>query len=546
MTTRGGNGNRTWSGERRHLDSPFVREESFVRAALPEVPLVQAETPYLLAFEYAGPAPPPEDEVAVEFEDESALEDEAVRPDEHPLDHPMLHEESEYDSLDWEAASRSSASPADESPQLWQRSQDGLIDVESEAPAELYEGPDLTVPDDFLLYLDELVDEEVFDGETRSAQQEWQAVPGIHRHFHGDTAQEKFARYLDLRPLYQQAAGASDPAAWINEHIVALSFFGKSTPGHRDLRGPLAAAEDALRRQGSTPRISRFWGFVPRTMRTQAKLSNHALGRAVDIDPATNPHVHNRDEILVIREATRVDLGRPQPHEVMRRASRHFQETFSRTWLEQQSREVRDAAARRRAKLEEYASVGFLTLEQPLIDALVHAGFTWGGNWNAEKDFMHFDLAAGTRAPAATGAAARGLTEPAPRVTITGEQVRFVQRVLNAAQGENLKVDGDYGPLTRGALERFRGRYRLGTGGALDEGTELAIAQRALEELRRQSLFAQFGVMDATTRDVLDAFRTERGLGAGASLDATRSALADALERSGAPVAPLAPIRARV
>ncbi len=111
-----------------------------------------------------------------------------------------------------------------------------------------------------------------------------------------------------------------------------------------------------------------------------------------------------------------------------------------------------------------------------------------------------------------------------------GDLVRFAQRVLNAAEGERLKEDGVLGKLTRSALERFRRKHNLGAGGVIDDKTQLALAQRALEEIRMQSLFAQLGLLDTATRQELIAFKSERGLGADDRFDAaTRAALADAL-----------------
>lgn len=118
----------------------------------------------------------------------------------------------------------------------------------------------------------------------------------------------------------------------------------------------------------------------------------------------------------------------------------------------------------------------------------------------------------------------------------TAERVRFTQRVLNAIARENLTVDGILGPRTRGALQRFRQRLNLGAGGDLDPSTELALAQRALEEMVQQSLFARFGTHDAETERALIDFKRAQGLDASAELDAgTRTALADALERRARP-----------
>ena len=138
---------------------------------------------------------------------------------------------------------------------------------------------------------------------------------------------------------------------------------------------------------------------------------------------------------------------------------------------------------------------------------------------------------------------------PIPRVYTStkppAELVRFAQRVLNAAEGERLKVDGDLGRITYGALERFRRKYNFGMGGVLDVKTQLALAQRTLEEIRQQSLFPQLGVLDTATREALVTFKSERGLGTDPTLDAaTRAALTDALaQRVSVPSAPLQVIR---
>jgi murein DD-endopeptidase MepM/ murein hydrolase activator NlpD/peptidoglycan hydrolase-like protein with peptidoglycan-binding domain len=124
-------------------------------------------------------------------------------------------------------------------------------------------------------------------------------------------------------------------------------------------------------------------------------------------------------------------------------------------------------------------------------------------------------------------------TRPASTSTKTpAELVRFAQRVLNATEATRLDDDGDLGRLTRGALERFRKKYNLGAGGVLDDKTQLALAQRAIEEIAQQSIFAKPGVRDAKTEQVLITFKSDRGLGFNATLDAaTRAALTDALSR---------------
>jgi peptidoglycan hydrolase-like protein with peptidoglycan-binding domain len=108
--------------------------------------------------------------------------------------------------------------------------------------------------------------------------------------------------------------------------------------------------------------------------------------------------------------------------------------------------------------------------------------------------------------------------------------IRFTQRVLNATEGERLDDDGDLGRFTRGALDRFRKKYNLGTGGILDDTTQLALAQRALEEIAQQSIFPKIGVLDTKTEQALIAFKSKHGLTLNAMLDAaTRTTLANAL-----------------
>ncbi len=539
------------------LESPFLGEDLFVEEPEAEwetrLAALEMESPFQHAFEQGRTIPIEPEELEEEFVeggDETPEEGFPKYPGEPEQEEQFSEAEashSEEELLSLEGEKDVFRSGDEEAILVTEtlRTEDEAHEAEPEEEAvglatygQLPEGPLVPTPDDFLQYLEDLVDEEVFDEEAQSAQAEWQAYPAIHVHFAGKSPEERLAKYLEIRPLYQLEAGISNPARWIAENIITVAFFGRRTPCHRDPRAPLAAAENALRAQAFTPAIDSFWSFVPRTMRTRNKLSNHALGRAIDINYKTNPHIHNKEDILVIREATGVDLGRKQTHDAMRRASQLFQQTFNQAWVDRQTGEVRKAISRRKA-LHTYARAGFLNLEQPLIDALLNAGFTWGGDWQSEKDFMHFELPLPRRTtPVAQSAAVR---PPSGTGRPPTELVRFAQRVLNATEGERLEVDDDLGPLTRAALERFRKKYNLGAGGVLDNKTQIAIAQRALEEISQQSLFGQFGVLDATTREALVTFKSERGLGTDAILDAvTRAAIADALaQRGSVPSAPV-------
>jgi len=92
------------------------------------------------------------------------------------------------------------------------------------------------------------------------------------------------------------------------------------------------------------------------------------------------------------------------------------------------------------------------------------------------------------------------------------EKVLWIQTVLNAVQGERLKVDGDYGDNTRGALKRFQEQHGLLVTGEVDQATNTALIQRALEEIRKQSLFSQIGVMDNQSLEEIKHFQSENSL----------------------------------
>lgn len=213
---------------------------------------------------------------------------------------------------------------------------------------------------------------------------QWSAHPGIHRYFGNQQ------KYVALLPFYQ-ARGITNPANYVQSNIVRVRFLGMSTPAHRDMLAPLATAENLLREQDVIPNISRFWSFNPR-LSASGTLSQHAVGRAVDINAVENPHVRHPIDIQVIAAVTGVDLGQPQNAEDMRRASTTFQQDFTQDWVAKQPKNLQRRIRQRRQVLNRYARNGFLNLEQSLIDALTGAGFIWGGAWNRSKDFMHFEL----------------------------------------------------------------------------------------------------------------------------------------------------------
>ena len=132
------------------------------------------------------------------------------------------------------------------------------------------------------------------------AKGEWDTHKKIHHHFDGG-----YATYVEMRPAYI-GAGIANPAKWLDETVAnnEVTFFGHPTPGHPDLQPPLTAAQGKLK---TAPAINSFWSFVPRPIRGSTKISNHALGRAVDINPSTIIKLSDRGSFQTVGLVTDVE-----------------------------------------------------------------------------------------------------------------------------------------------------------------------------------------------------------------------------------------------
>lgn len=235
-----------------------------------------------------------------------------------------------------------------------------------------------------------------------SALVDWKANPRIHAYFNGrfDGAgehTEPHAWYLNLKRLYQQK-GIANPAEYFTQNIVYVTFFNRGTPAHHALAAALRKAQSTLTAAGHQFTLTNAYSFVPRTLnRDINKLSNHALGRAIDINRQENPHIVLAEEILVINAACRAILPSgllaESDVDVLRRASDHFKATFNESWISRQTNAALiKAIGKRKTELNKYARNGFMNLPGALVRALVAAGLRWGGAWTKSKDFMHFEM----------------------------------------------------------------------------------------------------------------------------------------------------------
>jgi hypothetical protein len=225
------------------------------------------------------------------------------------------------------------------------------------------------------------------DADTLTAQ--WQANPGAHHYFDNSEA-----KYSEFGPLFAQR-GVSDAAAYLANSMTTLTFFGHHQPGHRDLVTPLQIAEQALAGQSIDPPVRSFGCLNVRKIAGTNRLSFHALGRAIDLNPSGNPHVKSAADFLVIQAVTGVDLRRETGPQRLHDTSQQFQRDFNENWIANQTdASVQTALSNHdtRRRLLGYAQRGFCTLYVPLIEALLAAGLRWGGSWASSKDFMHFEL----------------------------------------------------------------------------------------------------------------------------------------------------------
>lgn len=163
----------------------------------------------------------------------------------------------------------------------------------------------------------------------------------------GRPAGDKRARYFVLAPLYK-AHGIDRPLQWAHENIHQATFFGSKTPAHDELTAALAAAETDLIAQGHKDKpFKSCWAFNPRTT-SKGGWSNHADGKAIDIDADSNPHLTNLRQKKIINALTGMDVTAENPgdgmgkstYEAIEEMSQRFQDRFSPEGMEKRIDEL--------------------------------------------------------------------------------------------------------------------------------------------------------------------------------------------------------------
>ena len=239
---------------------------------------------------------------------------------------------------------------------------------------------------------------------------EWLSKQGLkYQHYFGKnfdnfSKKENLSRcYLHLKRLYIDKT-KTNPIEYIANNIdEKMTFFNIKWPGHRDLKMALNKAQDSLKSLGRNFILDKDTAaFVPRTYNDDLySLSNHALGRAIDINHNKNPHVRNKEIIMVIDSVCKPVLPNGLLAEKtfgpLKKASDFFKNNFNDQWISLQVNNEKLFKAirnnRNRSELNRYARDGFLNLDPLLVEHLLKANLGWGGQWRETKDFMHFELA---------------------------------------------------------------------------------------------------------------------------------------------------------
>ncbi|MEL6180501.1 MAG: M15 family metallopeptidase, partial [Myxococcota bacterium] len=224
----------------------------------------------------------------------------------------------------------------------------------------------------------------------------------------------------EMRWIYRQD-GICEPELFVLAGIVPHRFLKYRVYVHATMARKLEKAEALLKRKKFKPRFRNMVGFTPRTVRgpgvTRGRISHHAYGMAIDVEPMTNPYFSRR-ELKLIEEISRVklELGRDKSAalrwKLFDRASKRYKKRVGR-WIRKEKAQVRryERLARKgrkgaKRKLREHKKrlklvtrghhltqarkTGLTTLPKTFVVCMEKAGLSWGTYFPTGADMMHF------------------------------------------------------------------------------------------------------------------------------------------------------------
>ena len=148
-------------------------------------------------------------------------------------------------------------------------------------------------------------------------------------------------RYDILCPMYK-AHGIARPMVYLATSITTAKFYGFSTEAHTDLAAALTTAEGTLKAKGyAAAPVTSVAALNARTT-SEGTWSNHAAGKAVDIDPDANPRLKDKNERKIITAVTGTDIDKGgQGYDVMKGASDKFQADYNPAGLQRRITELK-------------------------------------------------------------------------------------------------------------------------------------------------------------------------------------------------------------
>jgi hypothetical protein len=187
------------------------------------------------------------------------------------------------------------------------------------------------------------------DSLTASVQAQWKAdwnnpaLADYQHYFKGEGRPkgDKETRYYKLCPLYLRR-GIERPLVYMRDEIVKeVHFFQFTTPAHKDLETALKKAEEALKQKGYTELPAKSaWALNARST-SEGNWSNHAAGRAIDIDPDQNPRLTNKHNRDVISAMTGVDMKKSNlGYDTLKKASDTFKAGYNAEGLQKRLDEL--------------------------------------------------------------------------------------------------------------------------------------------------------------------------------------------------------------